>query len=245
MKNQTSLQKERSRNGARQTLELISFLTYEFKTQLASITNSANLLREELALSHNDLKTKLISNILASSHYLGTRASEILDLLKLHVEGFNLELETMDISVIIHRVIDRLSSNIRGRKQSFDFNFAPNPPKIIADPLRIEQVLHNLLSNASKFTPEGGNIFVSTDKQAGYIVIKIEDSSPCITRDEQLELFQPYYRLKGDEDTQIPRIGLGLALCKHLIELHGGRIWLESKKSNGNVFAFTLPSNNS
>jgi signal transduction histidine kinase len=242
MKNQPALQIET--NGANQTLELIAFLTYEFKTQLNSITNSASLLGEELALFHNDTKTKLIGNILTSSHYLDARAAEILDLAKLHVEGFNLELEKTDVDTIIYRAVDRLLPKTRNRKQSLHMNLVPHPPKVIADPLRIEQVLHNLLSNASKFTPAGGNLFVSTDKQAGYIVIKIQDSSPCIPREEQRELFQPYYRLIGERDTQVTRTGLGLALCKRLIELHGGRIWLESKENHGNNFAFTLPLNN-
>jgi two-component system sensor histidine kinase KdpD len=75
------------------------------------------------------------------------------------------------------------------------------------------------------------------------MVIKIKDSSPGITRIAQRELFQPYCRLTGDKDTQIPGTGLGLALCKHLVELHGGRIWVENEENNGNTFAFTLPLN--
>ena len=243
MKNQSTLQIET--NGAKQTLELIAFLTYEFKTQLTSITNSASLLREELPLLHNEPRTKLIGNILTSSNYLDARASEILDLVKLHVEGFHLELEKTGIDTIIYRVVDRVLPSARSQKQSLNVYLASNPPKIIADPLRIEQVLHNLLSNASKFTPAGGTVFVSADKQAGYIVIKIQDGGPCISKEEQRELFQPYYRLKDNTDSQITRTGLGLALCKHLIELHGGRIWLESKENKGNTFAFTLPLNNS
>lgn len=242
MQNQPTLEIEP--NGAKQTLELVSFLTYEFKTQLNSIINSASLLGEELALFHNDTKSKLIGNILTSSHYLDARALEILDLVKLHVEGFDLELEKTDINTIIYRVADRLLPNTHSRRQSLNMNLMPNPPKIIADRLRIEQVLHNLLSNASKCTPAGSSLFVSTGKQVGYIVITIQDSGPCITREEQRELFQPYYRLRYDKDSQVTRTGLGLTLCKRLIELHGGRIWLESKENHGNAFVFTLPLNN-
>jgi len=242
MENQSTLQIKP--NGAKQTLELIAFLTYEFKTQLNSIVNSANLLGEELALFHNDTKAKLIDNILTSSNYLDARSSEILDLVKLHVEGFELELEKTNVNTIIYRVADRLSPQTRSRKQSLNMNLISHPPKITADPLRIEQVLHNLLSNASKCTPSGSNLFVSTDKQAGYIVIKIQDSGPFITLEEQRELFQPYYRLRHDKDSQVTRIGLGLTLCKRLIELHGGKIWLENTESHGNTFIFTLPLNN-
>ena len=241
MSNQSTLQIKS--NGAKQTLELIAFLTYEFKTQLNSIINSASLLGEELALFHNDTKAKLIGNILTSSHYLDARSSEILDLVKLHVEGFDLELEKTNVNTIIHRVAERLSPQTRSRRQSLNMKLIPHPPKIIADPLRIEQILHNLLSNASKCTPSGSTLFISTDKQDGCIVIKIQDSGPYITREEQRELFQPYYRLRYDKDSQVTRIGLGLTLCKRLIELHGGRMWLESEESHGNIFIITLPLN--
>lgn len=243
MKKQPSLQSKQLPGDAKQTLELVAFLAHEFKSRLTSITTSASLLAEELALQHDDPKTKLISNILASSHYLEARTLDLLDLVKLQVEGFHLELEPTDIDTIVYRVVDQLLPAVRSRNQSLTLNLAPHSSKIIADPLRVEQVLHNLISNATKLTPNGGNISVSTDKQAGYIVIKIQDSSPCIPPEEQRELFQPYYRLKDDKDKQISRIGLGLAMCRHLVELHDGRIWIENEENNGNTFAFTLPLN--
>ncbi|MBN2462582.1 MAG: HAMP domain-containing histidine kinase [Dehalococcoidia bacterium] len=244
MKNQTTIQREQLPNSAKQTLELIAFLTYEFKSQLNSINTSVSLLAEKLANSHNDFETKLIGNIMASHHYLEARTSELLALVKLQVDGFHLELELTDIDDIVHRVIDQLSSTISNREQSLTLSLAPNTKKIIADSLRIEQVLHNLLSNASKSTPAGGNISISTDKQAGYIVIKVRDSGRCIPSLDQREIFQPYCCLTGDKDTQIHGIRLGPALCKYLVELHGGRIWVENEENNGNTFALTLPLNN-
>jgi len=244
MKNQATIQRKQTVNSAKQTLELIGFLAYEFKSQLTSINKSASLLAENLANSNNDFATKLIGNIIASHRYLEARTSELLALVKLQVDGFQLELELTDIDTIVHRVVDQLSPIISNREQSLTLNTTPNTKKVMADSLRIEQVLHNLLSNASKSTPIGGSISISTDKQAGYIFIKIQDVSPCIPCLEQRELFQPYCHLTGDKDTQIPGIGLGMALCKHLVELHGGRIWVENEEKNGNTFALTLPLNN-
>jgi len=244
MENQPSLQRNQLPNDAKQTLELVAFLAHEFKSRLTSITTSASLLAEELALQQDDPKTKLISNILASSHHFEARTLELLGLVKLQVEGFHLELEPTDIDTIVYRVVEQLLPAVHSRNQSLTLNLIPHSSKIIADPLRVEQVLHNLLSNATKLTPNGGNISVSSDKQAEYIVIKIQDSIPCMPPKEQHELFQPYYRLKGDKDKQISRIDLGLALCRHLVELHDGRTWVESKENNGNTFAFTLPLNN-
>ena len=241
MNNITNLQREQSPVRAKQTLELISFLTHELKSPLTSIISSAGLLAEELALSPDDPKTKLISNILASAHNLEARASELLDLAKLEAEGFRLELEPTEINAIVYDVVDQLSPIVRSRGQSLTLNLPPGLPNIIADSLRIEQVLVNLLSNAAKFTPQGGSISLSADEQNGYIVIEVQDSGPSIPLEEQHKVFQPYYRLKAANREHIPGVGLGLALCKHLVELHGGRIWMESEQGKGNTFAFSLP----
>jgi signal transduction histidine kinase len=245
MSNQASLKRERSPNSAKQTLDLIPFLTYELKSRLTSITTSASLLAEELALSLDDPKTKLIGNILTSSQYLEARASELAGLAKLQVDSLCLELEKVETDTIVCRVVDQLLPIVRSRDQSLTLNLTPNLPNTIGDPLRIQQILHNLLSNATKLTPDGGSISISTDRQGEYIVIEIKDSSPCIPLEEQHEVFQPYYRTEGAKDKPINEIGLGLILCKHLVELHGGSIWVESKENEGNTFAFTLPLSNS
>jgi len=225
---------------ARQTIELISFLMHEFKTPLTSIITSAGLLAEELPLSPDDPKTRLISNILTSAYNLEARASELLDLAKLEAEGFQLELEPADINTVIYNAVDQISPTINSRNQSLTLNLAHHLPKTIADSLRIEQVLLNLLSNATKFTPEGGSISLTSTKQNDHIVIKVQDSGSSIPLEEQTKVFQLYYRLR-DAKEHIPGTGLGLALCKHLIELHGGTIWVESQQSKGSTFAFSLP----
>lgn len=241
MNNKDNLRREQSPAGAKQTLELISFLTHELKSPLTSIIASAGLLAEELALSLDDPKTKLIGNILTSAHNLEARASELLDLAKLEAEGFQLELEPTDINDVVYHAVDQLSATVRSRGQSLTLNLAPHLPKIIADFLRIEQVVVNLLSNAAKFTPQNSSISLSADQGNGCIVIEVQDSGPSIPLEEQHKVFQPYYRLKDANKEHIAGVGLGLALCKHLVELHGGRIWVESEQGKGNTFAFSLP----
>lgn len=242
MKNVTNSEREQPAARAKQTLELISFLTHELKTPLTSIITSAGLLAEELALSPDDPKTKLISNILTSAYNLKARASELLDLAKLEAEGFQLALESTDISTLVYNVVDQLSPIIHSRDQSLTLNLVSYLPKITADSLRIEQILLNLLSNATKFTPQGGSISLKANRQSSYIVIEVQDSGPSIPLEEKHKVFQPYYRLKSASKEHIPEVGLGLALCKHLVELHGGRIWVESEQGKGNTFAFSLPT---
>ena len=241
MKNQIATQRENLASGAKQTLELVAFLAHEFKSQLTLINTSASLLAEKAAAFQNEPEAKLIDKILDANHCLEVKTSELLSLVNLQIDGFNLELELTDIDALVHKVANQLAPIISNREQSLILNMTPNIKKIVADSLRVEQVLHNLLLNASKYTPTGGNISVSTAKQEGYIVIAIQDGSKWIPSLEQRDLLQPYCRFTDDNDTQITGTGLGLAISKHLVELHGGTMWIENKKNNGRIFAFSLP----
>jgi K+-sensing histidine kinase KdpD len=129
IKNQATIQREQLPNSAKQTLEFIAFLTYDFKSQLTSINSSVSLLAERLANYHNDFETKLIGNIMASHHYLEARTSELLALVKLQVDGCHLEFELTDIDAIVHRVIEQLSPIISNREQSLTVNMIPNTKK--------------------------------------------------------------------------------------------------------------------
>ncbi len=152
-----------------------------------------------------------------------------------------MELEPTGIDAIAYKVVDQILPIVHSRDQSLALDVTSYLPEIAADALRIEQILLYLLSNAVKFTPDGGSISFSAASNSGFIVIKVRDSGCCIPPEEQQEIFQPYYRLKGDNEKDSPGVGLGLALCKHLVELHGGRIWVESEQGKGNTFAFALP----
>ena len=240
MNSSANLLKEPFPIRAKQTLEIISFLTHEFKTPLTSIIASASLLVEELAISPDAPEAKLLSNILASAHNLEIKTSELLELTKLEATGFHLELEPTNINIIVRSAAEQISPLIRNRNQSLTLKLDPQIPEIVADSLRVEQILINLLSSASKFTQDGGSISLTVYKIDDYIVVEIQDSGPGILPEEQDKLFQPYYRLKDDKE-HIPGAGLGLALCKHLVELHDGEIWVESGQGKGSTFAFSLP----
>lgn len=155
------------------------------------------------------------------------------------VEGFHLALGPTDIDVIAHKVADQILPIVHSRDQSLTLNVTPHLPEITADPIRIEQILLHLLSNAVKFTPDGGSISLSASSKGSFIVIEIRDSGPSILSEEQHQVFQPCYRLKNENEKDAPGLGLGLALCKHLVELHGGTMWMKCEQ--GNTFTFALP----
>ena len=101
-------------------------------------------------------------------------------------------------------------------------------------------IILNLLVNASKFNPEGGTITLAARKEDKSLVIEVRDTGPGIPKKEQERIFQPYQRRRTDRE-RLGGLGLGLSLCKNLVELHGGRIWVESQVGKGSVFAFAIP----
>ncbi len=157
------------------------------------------------------------------------------------VERFYLAPEPTNISDIVYKVAACIQPMVNSRKQSLNLDVTPYLPEVIADSLRIEQVLLHLLSNAIKLTPDGGCISLSASTKGSVIVIEVKDSGPNILPKEPQEIFQPHYRLESDDAADSPGIGLGLALCKFLVELHGGAIWVEGEEGKANTFAFSLP----
>jgi signal transduction histidine kinase len=104
----------------------------------------------------------------------------------------------------------------------------------------VRQVLLNLLNNALKFTPEGGRITLKAVRKGPQLIVEVRDSGPGISKEEQQDLFEPYYRARKN-GAHLSGLGLGLALCKMLVELHGGRISVKSDLGKGSTFSFTLP----
>ena len=116
----------------------------------------------------------------------------------------------------------------------------PSLPLVWADKERLRQVVLNLLINASKFTPEGGKITLKAKEKDTSLVMEIQDTGPGIPEEEQQRLFQPYHRQITDRE-HLSGLGLGLALCKYLVELHNGKIWVESQVGKGSTFGFSIP----
>jgi signal transduction histidine kinase len=129
---------------------------------------------------------------------------------------------------------------LRNKKQKLTTDLPDSIPLIHGDGQRLEQVMLNLLTNAAKFTPEGGNITVRVRKEETGVVVSVQDNGIGIAREAQDRLFKPYSRISSDRQRH-PGLGLGLALSKQIVELHGGKIWVESDTGKGSTFFFSLP----
>ncbi|GAI97074.1 unnamed protein product, partial [marine sediment metagenome] len=135
----------------------------------------------------------------------------------------------------------RFYPRIRSRSQSLTVELPDSLPLVKADRQYLEEILLALVANASKFTPEKGEIKVSARQDGESLVVQVSDSGMGIPAEEQERIFQPYYQVNRDGEGKKTGSGLGLAITKSLVELHGGKIWLKSIVGQGSTFAFSLP----
>jgi two-component system clock-associated histidine kinase SasA len=218
--------------------ELINALSHELQTPLTALMASAGLLAEEIEKVPKSSQLRLIQNILRSASSLQNRLVELLDISRSKSNQFRVKIKTVDFPVLLRMVVDELIPVAEGKEQSIVMK-VESSLTVEADEQRLEQILNNLLSNAIKFTPSGGRITVKAKKQATDLIVEVIDTGHGISVEEQQKLFRPYHRVPADRRSY-NGIGLGLYITKQLVELHGGKIWVESEPGKGSKFAFSL-----
>lgn len=209
---------------------------HELKTSLTAIIVSAELLADELQLDPKGVPARLTQNIVRNARYLDEKLTNFSEMVGLLAGDFPFQPEALEIREVIHSVTAQLYPIIQSKRQSLSLELPASPPPVKAHRQYLEQILQNLLTNASKFTPEEGKITIGACRDNKSLVIKVTDSGIGIPAKEQKLIFQPYYQVNGGNGS-----GLGLAITKLLVELHGGKIWLESIMGKGSSFFFSLP----
>jgi signal transduction histidine kinase len=188
----------------------------------------------------NDKQEEYLKDIYASGQHLLSLINDILDLSK--VEAGRMELELADFS--LPAAIDNALTLVRERASRHGITLGQSIDDrvgvIRGDERKVKQVLLNLLSNALKFTPEGGRIDVRTTMNDGMAEIAVTDTGVGIAPEDQEAIFEEF-RQVGTADKKVEGTGLGLTLCRKFIELHGGRIWVKSEVGQGSTFTFTIP----
>ena len=220
-------------------VEFTRALAHELKTPLTSVLSSSDLLVSEVS---DEPLQSLAKNIRQGASNLNNRIDELLDLARGEVGMLQLKTEATDILQVLRETADSMTALASGRGQSLFLALPPSLPVVEADGGRIQQVVTNLLNNAIKFTPKGGKIILRAKRKGSSVVVEVQDTGRGVSREEQERLFEPYQRLGSDEDN-LSGLGLGLSLCKTLVELHGGKIWVRSHTGKGSIFGFSLPLN--
>jgi K+-sensing histidine kinase KdpD len=218
---------------------LIDALSHELQTPLTALIASAGLLAEETEKESSGTRPRLIQNILHSASSLQSRIAELLELSRSRSGRFRIKLKTVDFSNLVKEVVQDLIPVAVGKSQSLVSQIDPYIT-VEADEQRLEQILNNLLSNAIKFTPQGGKIKVRARKHNTDVIVEVKDTGKGIAYEEQQKLFRPYYRIPADRRRH-NGLGLGLSITKELVELHSGKIWVESEPEKGSIFVFSLP----
>jgi len=221
-------------------LRFIDTLSHELRTPLTSIIAAAGLLAEELEATGDESSQKLSQTIIHNANILQARLAELMDIVKTGSGKLQLKFEPVDMKSLLQGIGWQMGPLLQGKKQKLNMELPPSLPIVQGDGQRLEQVVLNLMTNATKFTPEGGNVTLRARKCEGELLVEVQDDGIGIAREEQTRLFKPYSRLSSDRQRH-PGLGLGLALAKQVVELHGGKIWAESEPGKGSTFSFSLP----
>ena len=221
----------------------ISLITHEFRTPLASLKTSFDLIQESEEIQGLDQPyQRLLSNVSRSVWMMNELTNDLSEVANLSSGGVRLDKELVSPSQILAPVVEMATPLSQLKNQRLDVDIHPDLPKILVDARRLEQVLTNMVANAIKYTPTGGVIRASVSQNSTSIKFQVSDNGRGIPQDDLERIFEPFYRLaRESNEAPVPGTGLGLALAKTLIELHGGKIWAESSPGEGGVFCFTIP----
>jgi len=227
--------------------EFISHVSHELRTPLTSISWSVENLLDGIPEQPTPGVGGYLKGIHESSEHLGRMIKNLLDISRIEAGKIDLHLQVLDLTDEIRRACEVLKPI--SQKKGIDLlNLIKSDIKVIADPDYLQNIFTNLLENAVKYSTKGDEVRIicrSEDKETigkiDYVRISIEDHGPGIEPEKIKVIFDRFERLKADKNSREKGLGLGLYIVKKLVELHGGKIWLESKLNKGCIFSFTLP----
>ncbi len=219
--------------------EFYSTMTHELRTPLTAIIGFTQLLQQSNPESMNGDQREYLTDILDSANRLLQLVNDLLDASRLEAGQLRLNVGPVDLHDVVLEATSSLRPLARQKALTVTVELPNDLPLVPADDLRLMQVLMNLVGNAIKFTQPGGRIIVRAALQEEQLLVSVEDNGPGIDPSEQQVIFDLFRRSARNE--RVGGSGLGLALAKRLVELHNGRIWVDSTPGSGATFSFTLP----
>jgi signal transduction histidine kinase len=222
--------------------DFVSNVSHELRTPLTAIKGAVDLLLREVPGPLNENQTHYLSRVRSNTQHLAGLINDLLDLAK--IEEGKVELKGVRVSVggLVHEVMEAVKPMAAEKPVLLEVD-VPEPSVLVwADRDKVTQVLMNLIGNAIKFTPPQGRVMVSASRDGTeWARVSVNDSGPGISTEESQKIFQKFYQVSEDGGPKPKGTGLGLAISKALVELHGGKIWVESESGCGSTFSFTLP----
>jgi len=227
--------------ASRHKSEFLANMSHELRTPLNAIIGFSEVLNERMFGDLNEKQEEYLKDIYASGQHLLSLINDILDLSKIEAGRMELEVADFDLPAAIDNALMLVRERAGRRGIALHQAVDARLGAIRADERKIKQILLNLLSNAIKFTPEGGRIEVGAVPRDGAVEVSVRDTGVGIAPEDQQAVFEEF-RQVGTADKKVEGTGLGLALSRKFIELHGGRIWVESEVGTGSTFTFSLPA---
>lgn len=221
--------------------EFLANMSHELRTPLNSIIGFSDILIERVFGELNEKQLKYVNNISGSGKHLLGLINDILDLSKVEAGKMDLHYSEFTVDSVFEEVKSTLFPLAQAKSLEINFVVGPDFGDIQADRSRLIQILYNLVSNAIKFTPEGGRVSVYCKKSGSRALFSVTDTGIGISSEDQKKLFQPFTQIDSSSARQYCGTGLGLALVKKIVNLHKGDIWVESELEKGSTFMFTIP----
>jgi signal transduction histidine kinase len=208
---------------------------------MTSIKGYSDLMLAGATGELNDNQASFLTTIRNNVNRMATLVSDLADISRIESGNLRLEPRVAPMWDVIDEVVTLTKTQIEQKQQSITVDIPAELPKTWCDRTRLAQILTNLISNANKYTPEGGTILVQAIRVDNMIQVKVQDNGLGMTPEDQAHLFSNFFRSADDKVREAPGTGLGLSITKNLIELQGGKIWFESEYRKGTTFFFSVP----
>jgi signal transduction histidine kinase len=230
--------------------DFVSFVAHELKNPMTSIKGYTELLAAGSVGQINEMQSNFLSTIRSNVERMSALVSDLNDNAKIEANRLRLDFKPVEVDEVVDEVLRSTKRQVEDKRQSIELQLIPNLPEVWADRLRVAQVLTNLVSNAHKYTSEGGTITLGAEatnnqwdpegaKQVVHLWVR--DNGIGIAIEDQTKIFQRFFRSDDMKAREVPGTGLGLNITKSLVEMQGGRIWFDSEFRKGTTFHFTIP----
>ncbi|PYT82100.1 MAG: hypothetical protein DMG40_07280 [Acidobacteria bacterium] len=220
--------------------DFVANVSHEFKTPLTAIQGFAETLLAG-AMDDPQNRIRFLQIILEHSRRLARLTDDLLELSKMDADRLDLEVDRLSVRQFVQSCLETTQGSAADKHLQVSANLQESLPDIAADRRRLAEVLQNLLDNAIQYTPSGGKIAVSASSDGNEVTFTVSDTGIGIPQVDQPRIFERFYRVDVARSREVGGTGLGLSIAKHLVEAHGGRIWVESEVGQGSQFHFTVP----
>jgi signal transduction histidine kinase/GAF domain-containing protein/ActR/RegA family two-component response regulator len=221
--------------------EFVSMVSHELRTPMTSIKGYVDLLYSGMAGPITESQKGFLQTVKNNADRLTVLVNGLLDISRLDTGAIRLNLASVNPLEVITHVIAALQPRLDEREQTVRVLVSSPLPRVRADPERVVQILVNLVDNAIKYTPPGGEITLDAQQMAGFLHLHVTDNGIGISEDDQEKLFSRFFRAESALSSGVSGVGLGLYITRSLVELHGGEIWVSSNLDQGSTFSFSLP----